>query len=56
MGKLNTVKNGKGPEDRVTDYNQFWDNYGLIDWSKKDAKKPSEKSTEDNKDQKELIS
>lgn len=35
MGKLNTVKNGKGSQKRPTKLKSFNQNYEEINWSKK---------------------
>lgn len=34
MGKLNTVKNGKGSKPRPTDKPKYDGNFDLIDWNK----------------------
>lgn len=37
MGKLNTVKNGKGSKPRPVDKEKFNQNFDEIDWSKKES-------------------
>lgn len=37
MGKLNTVKNGKGSKPRPVDQEKFNQNFDEIDWSKKET-------------------
>lgn len=45
MGKLNTVKNGKGSKPRPLDKNKYNQNFDEIDWKKKDD---VSKETQDN--------
>jgi hypothetical protein len=37
MGKLNTVKNGKGSKPRPVDQEKFNQNFDEIDWGKKEV-------------------
>ena len=45
MGKLNTVKNGKGSKPRPLDKKKYNQNFDEIDWKKKDN---NSKETQDN--------
>jgi hypothetical protein len=48
MGKLNTVKNGKGSKPRPVDQEKFNQNFDEIDWGKKEAVKTVSMETQDN--------